>query len=173
MIELVEVCHFKRKPCGRCGKAKTNAVHRKNGGTCKFKQQNMCMSCGKAKAHRDHMGAPPSFNVLGSGSQKTYISLKKQWQPVLIDLIEQSGLPKGLSCVMVDGEVSYPDSQKRDEDNAVALVRKFLNDALQKGGWVDEDVWGRCKFGELVRADEPGISRLRLWLFPSLPPREE
>jgi len=170
MIELTEVCHFKRKPCGRCGKAKTNPIHRKKGGICAFKQQNMCVRCGKARNHRDHLGAPPSFRVLGSGSQRAYIGLKTTWQPILIDLLEQSGLPKGLQRVMVDGEVSYPDSQERDEDNAVALVRKFLGDALVQGGWLSSDVWGRHKFGELVRADEPGVSRLRLTLFPSLEP---
>lgn len=170
MIELEEVCHFKRKPCGRCGKAKTNAAHRKKGGTCKFKQQNMCLNCGKAKSHRDHLGSPPSFNVLGSGSQRAYIGLKTTWQPVLVDLLERSGLPKGLQRVMVEGEVSYGVDRDRDEDNAVALVRKFLGDALVQGGWLTKDVWGRHKFGELVRLDEPGVSRLRLMIFPSMEP---
>lgn len=166
MIELVEVCRFKRKPCKTCGKAKTNAVHRKNG-SCKFKKQNMCQNCGKAKTHIDHMGAPPSFNILGSGSQRAYIGLKQQWENVFIELLEEAGLPRGLKYVMVEAEVSYGNNQERDEDNAIALCRKFFGDALQKGGWLQRDSWGKVKFTELERREEPGVSRLRLVVFPN------
>lgn len=166
MIELVEVCRFKRKPCKTCGKAKTNAVHRKDG-SCKFKKQNMCENCGKAKTHIDHMGAPPSFNVLGSGSQRAYIGLKQQWESVFIELLEQSGLPQGLTHVAVEAEVSYGMNRDRDEDNAIALVRKFFGDALQKGEFIDRDSWGRIDFTKMERREEPGVSRLRLVVFPS------
>jgi hypothetical protein len=167
MIELTEVCRFKMKPCKTCGKPKSNKIHREKDGSCKFKRQLGCAECGKAKAHLDHMGAPPSFNVLGWGSKRQYLGLKKQWEDAFVELLKESGLPYGLKHVMVEGEVSYGLNRDRDEDNAIALVRKFFGDALQHGGWLDRDSWGRIDFTKLERQEEPGISRLRLVLFPS------
>lgn len=168
MIELTEVCHFKKKTCKTCGKAQTNKVHlsSEKGGTCKFKRQTKCANCNLPKAHRDHMGAPPSFNVLGSGSQRAYIGLKQQWESVFYELLEESDLPRGIKSVMVEGEVSYADGQKRDEGNIKSLLEKFFGDTIKKG-WIEDDAWGQYEFGKLQRRDEPGVSRLRLVLFPS------
>lgn len=174
MLEPVELvieraCHFKAKTCGTCGRPKSNPVHRKpdNGGTCVFKRRTLCASCGQTKAHQDHMGAPPAFRELGSGDQRVYQSVKAQWQQLLTQLLEESGLPKGLARVMVEGEATFPDTQRRDQGNYRTLIEKALGDTLTAGGWLDDDDWSRYEFGNLAYRHEAGVSRTRLMLFPA------
>jgi hypothetical protein len=167
-LEIVRRCDWKQKPCGACGKAKTNPVHHK-GGSCEFAAKLGCMNCGLAKMHYDHLGQPPSWNIFGSGDSKSWWAKKIVWGEMLIGLLEESGLPKGLEGVMVEGEVTFPrpaTEKGPDQENFRAPLSKILGDALQVGGWIKSDQWKRYTFGDLAYRHEPGVSRTRLWLFP-------
>lgn len=171
-LEIERACHFKRKPCGTCGKPKSNPVHRKaeNGGTCVFKRRLNCATCGQAKSHADHLGAPESFNAMAGRDPNVYRQVIANWAPVLTRALEVSGLPKGLAGVMVEGEVSFGDGVSRDAGNHRTMIEKVLGDALVRGGWLEDDDWGRFEFGNLTRREERGMNRTRLVLFPRAAP---
>lgn len=175
-VELVieQRCHFKAKPCGTCGKPRSNTVHRKKNVEegkpfCAFKRRNGCDRCGQAKGHADHVGAPESFNVMAGRDPNVYRSIIDKWAPVLREALEASGLPKGLAGVMVEGEVSFGDRVERDAGNHRVMIEKALGDVLTRGGWLESDTWERYEFGGLQRRDEPGVSRTRIMIFPRAP----
>lgn len=126
-----------------------------------------CGVCGRAKTHRDHQGAPPSMNFLGSGNQFAYQAQKKVWQEILIEQLERSDVARPLVRVVVEGEVTFPDRRKRDQGNHRFFLEKALGDALVEGGWLEDDDWERYEFGGLSARLEKGVSRTRLLLFPS------
>lgn len=170
-IEIVRRCDWKRKPCGTCGRPKSNAVHRKpdKGGTCVFARKLGCANCGQAMTHRDHFGQPPSVNVFGSGNPIAFQSMKKAWSAVLTELVTESGLPKGLAHVLVEGEVTFPQRASvngPDQGNFRAPLEKILGDVLEEGGWITSDDWTRYSFGDLAYRYERGVSRTRLMIFP-------
>jgi hypothetical protein len=168
-VVVTQVCSYKRKPCGTCGKPKSNPAHRTKGGTCKFKRQLGCARCGLAKSHANHFGAPESFNLVAGRDPNTYRSLIESWKKVLRPLIAEAGLPGGLARVVVEGEVSFGDERERDQGNHRVLIEKAVGDALVEGGWLAKDSWAFYEFGGLQRVEEPGVSRTRLMLFPSAP----
>lgn len=146
-----------------------------------------CAICGRAKSDRGHMGAPPSLRVLGSGNEFEYQALKKAWQQLLAELLDQSGLPRGLGRVLAEGECTFPDRIRRDQGNHRFMVEKALGDALVSGspppdrggrtagppvagGWLTDDDWTRYEFGGLAHRYEKGVHRLRLELFPGAEP---
>jgi hypothetical protein len=131
------------------------------------KTKRGCATCRQAKTHPDHLGAPPSLNVLGSGSQFGYINMKKAWQALLTEALERSGLPKGLQHVLVEGHCTFPDRHRRDQGNHRFMLEKALGDALVAGGWLEDDDWTRYEFGGLAAAYEKGVSRTRLMVFGS------
>lgn len=170
-IEIVRVCRFKQKPCGSCGKPKSNTLHRKKNVEegkpfCKFARRNGCETCGLAKGHADHLGAPDSFNVMAGRDPNVYRSILDKWAPVLTAALETSELPRGLSYVLVEGEVSFGDATKRDADNHRVMLAKACGDVLVRGEWLSDDDWDHYEFGGLQRRDERGVSRTRLTLLP-------
>lgn len=126
-----------------------------------------CATCGRAKTHIEHAGAPPSMNVLGSGNQFVYQAHKKAWQEALIDHLEQADLPRPLARIVAEGEVTFPDRRKRDQGNHRFFLEKALGDALTAGGWLEDDCWEMFEFGGLAAVYEKGVSRTRLLLFPT------
>ncbi len=170
-LELVRVCHFRRKACGSCGKPKSNPVHRKpeKGGTCVFARKLNCANCGKPKAHRDHLGQPPSWNelLMRGGYQRT----KETWGAVLAEILAEAGLPKGLGYVLVEGEVTFPrpaTPKGPDQGNFRGPLEKVLGDVLEEHGWLANDNWQSYEFGGLAYRYEPGVSRTRLMIFPRM-----
>ena len=171
VIELTRRCAWRQKPCATCGKPKSNKVHRKldKGGTCEFKLKTRCANCDLPKAHRDHLGQPPSWNELGSGHREAYQRMRETWRGPLTELLEESGLPKGLSYVLVEGEVTFPTpmtAKGPDQGNHRGPLEKMLGDVLEDGGWIENDNWVAYEFGNLAHRHESGVSRTRLFLFP-------
>lgn len=177
-LEIVRACAFKAKPlvCRVC-----KAERKKGGkkGACEHCgtatspiQRQGCDRCGEAKGDRGHIGAPPSLNVLGSGDPSIYMGIKARWQALLAELLQASGLPRGLAQVMVEGEVTFPDRTRRDQGNYRTLLEKALGDTLVSGGgdiaggWLEDDDWQRYEFGNLAYRYEAGVSRTRLMVFP-------
>lgn len=173
-IEIVRVCHFVMKPCGLCGKPKSNPVHRKKNVEegkpfCGFRRKLGCATCGLPKAHADHVGAPDSFNVMAGRDPNVYRAIVDKWRPVLTAALEASGLPKGLDGVVVEAEVSFGDNVERDRGNHAVMLDKALGDALVAGGWLTKDSWSRYGFGELQRREAGKANRTRLMIFPRAP----
>jgi len=178
-IEIVRVCKFQAHKCQLCGLAKSHKSHNKKTGTCPYKRKTGCVNCGKAKAHVDHMGEAPSLNVLGSGDPRTFISLKEQWEKALIAALDETELPKPCWSIMVEGEITFPAASgghagarggARDQGNFRFMLEKALGDALQQGGWLEDDNWDAYQFGNLSYRIEPGVSRTRLMLMPVVVP---
>jgi len=175
LLEQVRGCHFKRKPCALCGLPKSNRAHTpKKTAACPFKRQNGCADCGATMKDPVHFGAPDSFNVLasgaGSGNAMVYANLKANWQEIFTRLLDESGLPRGLKSVYVEGEITFPDHRDdRDQGNFRVIVEKALGDALEKGGWLPRDSWDHYEFGQLTKRERAGESAIRLTLFP-VPP---
>lgn len=168
-IEIVRVCEWKAKPCGLCGKPKSNKIHNKSTGSCRFARKLGCERCGKPKSHVDHLGAPESFNLFASGSWEAYQSAKKRWHAVLGPLLRASGLPGGLAYVLVEGEVSFGDDRPRDQGNHRVVPEKAIGDVLKELGYLEDDKWHQYEFGGLTRVEQPGVNRLRLTFFPRAP----
>jgi hypothetical protein len=183
VLEVVRECHFKQKPCALCGKAKGHANHTpKKTATCRQASGKVgswprgCDRCGRNKGDRAHFGAPPSFNVMasgeGSGNAMVFMNMKQSWQAFFVELLQASGLPRGLERVYVEGEITFPDKRDdRDQGNFRVVIEKALGDALQEGGWLKRDSWDHYEFGQLTKREHPGESATRLMLFPVPPPQ--
>lgn len=168
-LEIVRRCEFKRKPCGLCGKPKTNKVHHKRDGTCPYKRQLGCARCNAAMNDPAHLGAPESFNLFASGSWEAYQGAKQRWHKVLGPMLVESGLPLGLDFVLVEGECSFGDVRDRDQGNHRVVIEKAVGDVLEEMGYVENDSWGHYEFGRLARVEEEGVNRLRLMIFARAP----
>lgn len=126
-----------------------------------------CEQCGKGRHDIAHHGTPQSVRLFGSGANHfTYQTIKHAWQQRLTELLNVAELPKGLGRVLVEGEVCFPDRQRRDQGNHRFVVEKALGDALTAGGWLEDDDWSRFEFGQLAYRYEKGQSWTRLVVFP-------
>lgn len=177
MLEPVEVvwerrCTFKAKTCGLCDLPKSNRVHTpKKTATCQFRRRNGCATCGLAKGHPDHFGAPQSVNVYGSGDPAVYQRLKQQMEALITEALEASDLPRPCASIIVRCAMTFPDTTGRDEGNLRGPLEKALGDALTTGGWLVGDTFypvRRFTFDGIDPSYEPGVLRTRLLLFPSL-----
>lgn len=170
-VELVlrRGCTYKAKACKVCGKAKNNPVHRKKDGDHKYVLTHGCARCGSYKKDRIHHGTPPSLNVFGSGNMGAFTGLKTQLEELYTELLEESGLPKGLDSVVVECQMTFPDLNGRDEGNLRFLVEKALGDALSRGEWIPEDTFyprRHYTFGGIEGRHEAGVDEMRLLIFP-------
>jgi hypothetical protein len=171
VIEWTQRCSYKSKPCKRCGRPKSNPVHRKpdKGGTCEFQRQLGCDRCGKARKHADHFGAPESFNIFAGRRPEVYRSQLASWEEMLSPLLAASGLPKGLDHVLVEGRVSFGNEHEHDQGNHRVILEKALGDVLEADGYLPSDSWDHYEFGGFQREEQPGVSRVELMLFPQAP----
>jgi hypothetical protein len=152
VILIARECHFKKKP-----------PHPETG-----KKQNGCLRCGNAKSWEGHLGVPPSLNVGGSGQNHfTYQNTKKAWQAIMEKKLAETGLPRGLGRITVEGEMCFGDRADRDQGNFRYLVEKALGDMLEDQGYLENDAWARYEFGNLKYRYEKGVAYTKLMLFPS------
>jgi hypothetical protein len=138
---------------------------------CHFKKREGkkrgCARCGKPKGDWDHVGAPPSFNVGGSGFNRfVYQNVKKQWSEKIIAALEFAALPRPLGYVQVEGLLGFPDRTRRDQGNYRVLLEKVVGDALQEGGWLADDSWDFYEFGGLAYRYEKGEMWTKLMVMP-------
>lgn len=112
---------------------------------------------------------PPSLNQLGSGNRMKFWRIKKEWQAKFLGALTAAELPVGLARVIVEGQITFPISRRRDEGNFRFFLEKALGDALTAGGWLEDDDSSRYSFGALLFAHEPGISEVVLTLFAEWP----
>lgn len=130
-----------------------------------------CAVCNAGKIRAVHHGRPDSFNEGGSGTNwMAYQSKKKVWMELLSEKLVESGLPKGLGRVVVEGVMTFgrrPGHRGPDQDNYRFPLSKALGDALEDGGWLEQDNWLRYEFGGLQYRYEKGREGFQLTLFPS------
>lgn len=170
-VEIVirQKCHYKEHGCKVCGLAKTNPVHKKTGGDHRFAKTMGCAHCGQPKKHRDHFGVPVSLNSNVLRNPHAFATQKAQWSELLLELLEDSGLPKGLDAVAVSCSLTFPNDKGRDEGNLRFLLEKALGDVLVRGGWIPDDTFfpvRRYTFGQLEAKMEAGVSETRLTIWP-------
>lgn len=135
----------------------------------KPKPQIGCAVCGAGKHRMVHHGHTVSLNDNGAAANSFgYQAIKKSWGERLVELLDASGLPRGLGRVEARGQMCFPDRQRRDQGNYRFLIEKALGDALVTGGWLPDDDWLRYEFGRLDYTYEKGRSWTALTLFPEL-----
>lgn len=125
-----------------------------------------CAVCDRARSAPQHLGAPPSLNIFGSGNRRVYQEWKKAWSDVFAELLRTSPLPRPVAHIQVEGRVCFPDRKARDQGNYRFLLEKALGDTLTAGGWLLDDDWSRFEFGNLAYVYEKGRSWTELVLFP-------
>lgn len=156
-LQPVEIQHSRDHVFVKHGKART--------------KREKCVVCNKVVSHIAHHGYPPSLNLGGAGwNGFVYDSYKKAWQKVIVELLGQSGLPRPLKAVTVEGMICFPDRKGRDQGNFKFLLEKACGDALQEGGWLADDEFYpevHYEFGGLGATYEKGESWTRLVLFPT------
>lgn len=134
-------------------------------------QLDLCKHCRLGKHNVVHHAFPESFNQFGSGSREAYQNAKKGWSPVYIDMLEESGLERGIKRVLVEANYTLGKRYAVDQDNLRYPASKFLGDAMQTGGWIKDDGRDRQQgfwifsFGGLEIVDQPGIWQADLTIF--------
>jgi hypothetical protein len=122
--------------------------------------------CGHAKAHPVHH--LPSLNTFGSGADHfAYQTAKHHWQTWLIEALTATGLPKPLDSILVEGTCCFPTRAPRDQGNHRYFIEKALGDALEAGGWLENDDWSRYEFGNLAFRYAKGERWTELRFFPN------
>lgn len=111
--------------------------------------KHVCTICGDDRMSPQH-GA---FSYQGSSrrldNRFTYQKTNKSWRKRYLELLAPLDLPQPCSCIHVSGQISFPDAHKRDEGNHRFLIEKFLGDALQDGGYLENDDWASYRFMDL------------------------
>lgn len=129
-----------------------------------------CAECGKAKTHRNHLGAPPSLNAGGTGIDWTvYSNLRDGWKAMFEEALRGSGL-EPCEAISVEAQIGFADRRTRDEGNVRWLIEKALGDVLVEHGYLPDDSIfpvRRYSFGGVTGVLSPRRSFLRLTLFPS------
>jgi hypothetical protein len=118
-----------------------------------------------------HHAYPESTRVGGSGSDMhAYQNANIAWQRVFAELLEDVELPRPMARVLIEGEWTFPQRFGRgpDQENFRYPCSKFLGDALEAGGWLENDWWEAYEFGGATVRFEPHVRRLRLIVFPTV-----
>lgn len=140
--------------------------------SCSFKlkkgTKHVCGRCGKTKLHPVH-GAF-SYNLFGGGSNRfVWQKLKEDWEMMLLSLLAKTNLQKPCRRIEVSGLICFPNRFAHDEDNYRFLYSKYLGDALQKGGYLEDDDWSSFRFRELDRVEPvKGVQWTSLLLRPQV-----
>lgn len=132
-------------------------------------QPQGCAVCNRSKILPTHHGCPPSFNVFGSGANRfRWQDHIQMWKARWIELVEESGLPKGLAGISYEADITFDRrvGRGRDQGNFRVLLDKSLGDALQSGGWIQNDKWENFDAGELTHQITPGVACISLVLMP-------
>lgn len=125
----------------------------------KEKRSPGCAHCNAGKTRMVHQGAPPSLNAGGSGGNHfIYQGNKANWEERILELLEETGLPRGLARVRAEGLICFDRRSRRDQGNFRVLIEKALGDALVRGGYLQDDDWARYEFGDLRQTYEKGVS---------------
>lgn len=100
-----------------------------------------------------------------AGAQAEFTKPDTAGVRILIPEVKRSGdLPQPCEGLMVEAAIYWPDRRGRDRNNYVALLDKWLGDALQLATIIENDDWTRYAFGNLERGYGP--ARIEVTFFP-------
>lgn len=101
-------------------------------------------------------GTPPSVNQTAHAHWHRYAREKAAWEGNCMIALLVAKVPKKLARVHATAELRFPTRRRRDEGNFRGMLEKALGDALQGGGWLEDDTPEFFTFGELVFSAERG-----------------
>lgn len=111
---------------------------------------------------------PPNLNSFGMGSRGAHMKmhrLKKKWINDYFGIVfKEVQLPKGLLRVVATAVCRFPQKRKRDEGNFRWSLEKFLGDALQQHGHLDDDTADEYTFPKLTFDPTTGTKRTLITL---------
>jgi hypothetical protein len=109
-------------------------------------------------------GTPKSKNQLDHAHWNAVRKEKQTWEGHCMVALLHARVPKKLRKVRATAELRFPTSRRRDEGNFRSMLEKALGDALQVGGWLEDDTPEHFTFGELTFAAESGVALTRVTL---------
>jgi hypothetical protein len=127
-----------------------------------------CKKCHGAKYAPQHLGHSESVNAIIGGSHFVYQNMLKGWKEALTIALEETVLPKPCKMILAEGVMCFPQNYNKgpDQGNHRFIVEKALGDALESGGWLENDKWTMYQFGNLDYEMIPGESWTKIILFP-------
>jgi hypothetical protein len=113
-------------------------------------------------------GTPPSYNVTAHAHWQKVRREKQKWQRDCETALMAAAVPRGLGSVLVSGRLEFRQNRRRDEGNFRVIIEKALGDALQNGGWIEDDTPEFYRFGALeLVAPAPRARTLLTVVWPS------
>lgn len=121
-----------------------------------------CRVCKRGQHFIEHLGFPEPLDTDSGTDPLKWQGQKRAWQEVFGDALHASGLPRGeVESVQVIANYTFPKRQRRDRDNLVYPLCKFLGDTLVRGrywtlpydaiDWSDEGMVDGRKLHRRVR----------------------
>lgn len=122
---------------------------------------------GEIRVYRIHYPfLPPSKNKYDSLPGPYQNSIKGKWIRHTVKEAQALMLPQGMLKIGLSAALIFPTSRRRDPQNYSATLWNFVPDALQRGGFLQDDRDGRIDFGRNLGIrfhvdDRPGIPKPR------------
>lgn len=93
-----------------------------------------CKTCKRGQHFIEHLGYPEPLDSDSGTDPLKWQTQKRAWQESFGEAIHASGLPRGVfESVQVIVNYTFPNRNRRDRDNLVYPLCKFLGDTLVRG----------------------------------------
>ena len=90
---------------------------------------------------------PPSKNQYDALPWNYQNSVKSKWKRWVIKECESLLVPKDMKHIGLSAALVFPSNRRRDPSNYAATLWNFVPDALQEGGFLQDDRDGRIDWG--------------------------
>jgi hypothetical protein len=93
-----------------------------------------CAVCRRGQHFIEHLGYPEPLDSDSGTDPLKWQGQKRAWQEVFGESLHLSGLPRGVfTSVTVTARYRFPNRNRRDRDNLIYPMFKFLGDTLVRG----------------------------------------
>jgi hypothetical protein len=93
-----------------------------------------CAVCKRGQHFIEHLGYPEQLDSDSGTDPLKWQDQKRVWQEVFGEALHLSGLPRGVfTSVTVTARYRFPNRNRRDRDNLIYPMFKFLGDTLVRG----------------------------------------
>lgn len=96
---------------------------------------------------------PPSKNQYDSWQPMWKNSTKRKWIQHTQRMVDEMGMPKGLTRVGLRGRLVFPTARRRDPQNYAQTLWHFFPDALVRAGVLVDDRDGSIDWGKNLGID--------------------